>query len=64
MKILSDQDEGRIFSVEEAATLCRCGKRTILERIHKGELRATRMGRRFLISAKDLDRCLSLRATY
>ncbi|WP_434779226.1 helix-turn-helix domain-containing protein [Neisseria sp. Ec49-e6-T10] len=43
------------YNVEEAASYCKCHKETIKKHIKSGNLIAVKVGRRLLVTQKDLD---------
>ena len=44
----------RKYNVQEASDICRCSKLTIYSRIRKGDIKAERFGRRYLIPHSEL----------
>lgn len=47
------------YTLEEACKMTTLGLNTLRRRIRKGELKTTRIGRRVLVTAKELERFIS-----
>jgi excisionase family DNA binding protein len=51
--------EALVYRVEEVAELLGCGRSTVYDAIHRGEIPALRLGRRVLVSKVALDELLN-----
>ena len=45
-----------VLTIMDIATRWKCGRRAVLERIHKGELRAWHVGRAWRVALAELER--------
>lgn len=52
----SNDNHAPVLTVADIAARWRCGRRAVLERIHKGELRAWHVGRAWRIALAELER--------
>ena len=53
---MSANDNDAVLTVMDIARRWRCGRRAVLERIHKGELRAWHVGRAWRVALAELER--------
>lgn len=58
--MISDKkvNSGDVYTVDEVADLMQCSTRTILRYIHLGRIHAVKIGRRYMISADEIERVL------
>lgn len=54
--MVTSNDNAPVLTVVEIAARWRCGRRAVLERIHKGELKAWHVGRAWRVSLVELER--------
>jgi excisionase family DNA binding protein len=52
-------DSGAVYTIPEAAAICRVGVRTYYAAAARGEVPATRIGRRLVVSGYALERLLT-----
>lgn len=62
MVMANNDNEPAVFTVMEIAARWRCGRRAVLERIHKGEIKAFHVGRAWRVSLVELERFEQQRA--
>jgi len=60
--VSSNDNTSAVLTVLEIAARWRCGRRAVLERIHKGEIKAFHVGRAWRISLVELERFEQQRA--
>jgi len=55
-----NHDNDRYITVDEAALMLRCSTTTVYRHIRRGDLRAHRFGRRWLIDRRDLEAAIAV----